>query len=268
MITHCKKEYQREWRKNNPEKSKTYCRKWRDKNRNKTKELNRKYRETHRREIREKAKKYAQKRQNIPEVRYNDYKKQKKRIWDLTFEQFMTFWQKPCYYCGDKMENIGLDRIDNTKGYKLENIVSCCKICNFLKRDFTQEVFVNQCLKISKMSISQGLAQQKDELLKRIGIEMAQKYEDGIPITLAEITKIINEQRIMRKIKTELKAQEMMEHKNCDGEIEESIWSTSPSIYQKDCKKCGFNVQYLKKKEGNMEIYIILEKTRIKSKNH
>jgi hypothetical protein len=29
----------------------------------------------------------------------------------------------------------GIDRMDNTKGYVLGNIVSCCTECNYVKRD-------------------------------------------------------------------------------------------------------------------------------------
>jgi hypothetical protein len=68
---------------------------------------------------------------------------------ELTFEQFMTFWQKPCYYCGNSIPTIGLDRVDNTKGYTMDNVVPCCKVCNRLKTSFPQDVFIEQCQKIA-----------------------------------------------------------------------------------------------------------------------
>lgn len=55
----------------------------------------------------------------------------------LTFEEFCSFWQKPCHYCGEKPETVGLDRVDSDKGYILNNIVSCCSMCNRIKSDFT-----------------------------------------------------------------------------------------------------------------------------------
>jgi len=63
--------------------------------------------------------------------------KHKKRTWAIDFDQFCTFTQLPCYYCGSSPENItrnGLDRVNNAEGYTLENIVPCCKKCNFAKR--------------------------------------------------------------------------------------------------------------------------------------
>ena len=69
---------------------------------------------------------------------------------ELTFEQFMTFWQKPCHYCGDPIKTIGLDRTDNNRGYGLSNVVSCCRRCNFMKWSLDLNAFVNHCRKIAR----------------------------------------------------------------------------------------------------------------------
>jgi hypothetical protein len=37
----------------------------------------------------------------------------------------------------------GLDRVDNGKGYEIDNVVPCCKECNYAKCDRTQKDFVN-----------------------------------------------------------------------------------------------------------------------------
>jgi len=68
--------------------------------------------------------------------------------WNLTKKDFTSFWQKPCYYCGDKIETIGLDRINNEKGYLMDNVVSCCETCNRMKLGMTLECFINQCKKV------------------------------------------------------------------------------------------------------------------------
>jgi len=63
---------------------------------------------------------------------------------NLTFEQFESIINKPCFYCDNLLcknseTAFGLDRIDNLKGYAFDNIVSCCKICNMIKGcKFTQ----------------------------------------------------------------------------------------------------------------------------------
>ena len=63
----------------------------------------------------------------------------------LTMEQFMTFWQKPCHYCGAEIKTIGLDRVDNSVGYVFENIVPCHYRCNLMKSNLTQEEFFAAC---------------------------------------------------------------------------------------------------------------------------
>ncbi len=79
---------------------------------------------------------------------YKSGAKQRGLEFSLTKEQFESYWKKPCFYCGDKIETIGLDRIDNSKGYTLDNIVPCCKTCNNMKKDLSQEEFISQCKKI------------------------------------------------------------------------------------------------------------------------
>jgi hypothetical protein len=63
--------------------------------------------------------------------------------WSLTSDQYTDLVIRPCHYCG--MENsskagIGLDRLDNDKGYELDNVVGCCGECNVARSDnFTAE---------------------------------------------------------------------------------------------------------------------------------
>lgn len=63
----------------------------------------------------------------------------------LTLEQFKSFWGKPCYYCGGEIEGIGIDRIDNTMGYEINNCVPCCIDCNKMKMTQTLNEFINRC---------------------------------------------------------------------------------------------------------------------------
>ena len=68
----------------------------------------------------------------------------------LTEKQFKKIIQQDCYYCGMKPNNIlrgqnnnkdliynGIDRIDNNKGYTINNVVPCCKLCNYRKKAST-----------------------------------------------------------------------------------------------------------------------------------
>lgn len=65
----------------------------------------------------------------------------------VTYEEFEKFYGKNCYYC-NKENCIGLDRIDSSRGYLIDNIVTCCTLCNSMKNVLTQEDFYNHVRKI------------------------------------------------------------------------------------------------------------------------
>lgn len=74
--------------------------------------------------------------------------------WKLTDKQANKLFLQNCHYCDKKsVENIdlsGIDRVDNNVGYIVENCVSCCSLCNYMKRDFDVEIFLKQCKNIAK----------------------------------------------------------------------------------------------------------------------
>lgn len=101
----------------------------------------------HRTRILEHKKDYCQ----TPKGRLNTYKNGAKRRgidWNLTFEEFLSFWQNDCYYCNEQIETIGLDRLDSNKGYTLKNLVASCEMCNRMKRDYNFEEFTMKIAKI------------------------------------------------------------------------------------------------------------------------
>ena len=70
----------------------------------------------------------------------------------LSFDQFMTFWQKPCHYCNDPIATVGLDRRDGQQGYTLGNVVPCCRTCNTGKMSLNSAEYIAHCLKVVKHS--------------------------------------------------------------------------------------------------------------------
>ena len=85
---------------------------------------------------------------------YSDYlysAKRRKYTVAIDQETFDFITKFKCYLCGKKNSLIhqnGIDRIDNDKGYMLENCESCCKTCNFLKRDYELNTFLGKCVQI------------------------------------------------------------------------------------------------------------------------
>lgn len=76
--------------------------------------------------------------------------------YSLSHEQFMSFWQKPCHYCGDEIKTIGLDRVDNENGYSFDNVVSCCKVCNSMKSRMGYTDFLVRCNRIACRALGGG----------------------------------------------------------------------------------------------------------------
>lgn len=74
--------------------------------------------------------------------KYNsfDFKKLGNKV-DYTVNEFIERIKgNECSYCGENTDELGLDRIDNTKGHTLNNTVVCCSVCNMTRGDrFTYE---------------------------------------------------------------------------------------------------------------------------------
>jgi hypothetical protein len=82
--------------------------------------------------------------------------------WQLSEAQLTSLFQGECHWCGEPPSNRtdrkryngafrynGIDRVDNASGYVASNVVSCCIICNSMKRDFSREVFLDRARKIT-----------------------------------------------------------------------------------------------------------------------
>lgn len=69
------------------------------------------------------------------------------RRFNLTFEQFSEIVVRPCEYCGSE-KSLGVDRVDSSIGYEIENCVPCCRICNVMKNSLSVEDFLDHIKKI------------------------------------------------------------------------------------------------------------------------
>ena len=67
---------------------------------------------------------------------------------ELSFAEQRAILSCPCHYCAIP-HNIGMDRVDSELPYSVQNVVACCTMCNYMKKDMKQGDFMNQCLRIS-----------------------------------------------------------------------------------------------------------------------
>lgn len=93
----------------------------------------------------------------------------------LTKPQFQNLTSQNCFYCNTEPSQIigkthtfnkpyqynGIDRINNNKGYTLQNCVTCCKICNMAKRSMEQTEFFSWVKRISSYLEHKGLLNAK-----------------------------------------------------------------------------------------------------------
>jgi len=79
---------------------------------------------------------------------YERRSKKRKFAFTITLAQFEGFIKQKCNYCGLLNIRNGLDRVDSSKGYTIDNVVPCCPLCNTMKLDKTREQFLEQCQRI------------------------------------------------------------------------------------------------------------------------
>lgn len=99
-------------------------------------------------------------------VRLKNYKrnaKNRKLDFILSKEEFQNISSQTCFYCGEFGSTSptgerynGIDRIDSSLGYTLDNIVPCCSTCNRMKMDISQDDFLKQVYKITQYRVSKG----------------------------------------------------------------------------------------------------------------
>lgn len=97
---------------------------------------------------------------------YNDYRSGAKRRgleFSLTKEQLFTLVTGNCFYDNEPPSKIkrtlvdsimynGIDRVDNSKGYTIDNVVTCCWECNRIKLDMSKDTFLDKIRKIYEHS--------------------------------------------------------------------------------------------------------------------
>jgi len=81
-----------------------------------------------------------------PNERYKFYKYKAKISgleFKIEFDDFLKFISNKCHYCGIKEDEWnGVDRKYNNIGYILDNCVSCCTMCNYIKYIINYNIFL------------------------------------------------------------------------------------------------------------------------------
>lgn len=88
--------------------------------------------------------------------------KKRNILWALDKQQSLLLFSGRCFYCGVSPCNTrdciagepafiynGIDRIDSGKSYAIDNCVSCCSVCNWMKGVHAQTDFVAHIKRIA-----------------------------------------------------------------------------------------------------------------------
>jgi hypothetical protein len=120
---------------------------------------------------------YKDREKALLKVQYSHLKRRDKNkgfTGTISLEVFSLLSKSPCKYCGleyskeieDRLSESkrqkrlsdhvlkcnGIDRIDSSKGYTVENSVACCKYCNIAKNTMTEGEFFNWIKRVYKFN--------------------------------------------------------------------------------------------------------------------
>jgi hypothetical protein len=150
----CVRQQNKNWRHDNKEKCQIIQKRSRLKNLEKRKTKSRENHKIWYLKNKEKVGEKNKKNKHLLSYRFTRYKsgaRVRNIEFLLTLENFKNITEKKCFYCNQFSANTyycGVDRLDSMNNYTLENCVSCCDICNYMKQEHSYEFFIDHIKKI------------------------------------------------------------------------------------------------------------------------
>lgn len=106
-------------------------------------------------------------------LQYKRHARDRGLAWGLSYEDVERLIQQPCFYCGtinsnhkvtknckEGYDHNGIDRTDSSRGYFIDNVVPCCKICNRAKNNMDQREFIEWARKVTNHTVCLPMAEQ------------------------------------------------------------------------------------------------------------
>jgi hypothetical protein len=119
---------------------------------------------------REYNKRTANVKRKLADYKYMDKKDGFDPICDYTYDELIDILStNRCYYCG-AIEQLGLDRIDNSKGHTKDNTVVACFTCNTMRGDkyTAEEMKKVYPLLRKKQKVNAEIDKEINEILEKI----------------------------------------------------------------------------------------------------
>lgn len=102
---------------------------------------------------------------------YKSNAKSRGLSWELSDEQFLEIVTKKCNYCGHSQDYNGIDRLDSTKGYTIDNCVPCCSWCNTMKLDYSESEFLAHIIQIYNFQLEKQGSTTIENTTDEVGSE-------------------------------------------------------------------------------------------------
>lgn len=84
---------------------------------------------------------------------FNEQAKKRNIAVSISFDEYSKIVRTACSYCGEFTYEgySGVDRVQNVGSYEIDNVVVCCKTCNFMKGPSSGKEFLGKVEQIAKL---------------------------------------------------------------------------------------------------------------------
>ena len=117
---------------------------------------------------------------------YTEYKNRasKKNLdFALSQDEYLRLITQDCYLCGKNSNSQhlnGIDRIDNNKGYIMDNVKPCCANCNYMKKNYILEDMFNKFIDIYSFKIVHKLELQTNSFVPQTMTDNIENVETSV----------------------------------------------------------------------------------------
>lgn len=157
-------------------------------------------------------------------VDYNKRASKKNLDFVLSRDEYLCLITQDCYLCGKNSNSQhlnGIDRIDNNKGYSMDNVKSCCANCNYMKKNYVLEDVLNKFIQIHSFNIVRKKSVPTDSIVHETLDDVIQQVENHINndiTTHNDVTEL--NQNLIKREQARLKQQRYREKIICEQGIE------------------------------------------------
>ena len=148
-------------------------------------------------------------------IEYKNRASKKNLDFGLSRDEYLCLITQDCYLCGKNSNSQhlnGIDRIDNNKGYYLDNVKSCCANCNYMKKNYVLEDVLNKFMQIHSFNIVHKIPVPTDSIVQETLDDIIQKVENRVNNDITTHNNITeSNQNLIKREQSRLKQQRYRE---------------------------------------------------------